>query len=81
MGQQQVDNYTDPAQLRVFMKSLLNDLRALERMLDEGMIESGARRIGAETVQYVSNIYKYYIAYRFMVNEFRLKKEEKNRAN
>ncbi|MCH7813773.1 MAG: hypothetical protein IID40_07100, partial [Planctomycetes bacterium] len=48
MGQQQVDNYTDPAQLRLFMKSLLNDLRALERMLAEGMIESGARRIGAE---------------------------------
>ncbi len=40
-----------------------------------------ARQIGAETVQYVSNIYKYYIAYRFMVNEFRLKKEEKIRTN
>jgi membrane-bound lytic murein transglycosylase MltF len=40
-----------------------------------------ARRIGAETVQYVSNIYKYYIAYRFIVNEFRQKKEEKTRAN
>jgi membrane-bound lytic murein transglycosylase MltF len=35
-----------------------------------------ARRIGAETVQYVSNIYKYYIAYRIIVNEFRLKKKE-----
>lgn len=40
-----------------------------------------ARQIGAETVQYVSNIYKYYIAYRFMVNEFSLKKEEKIRTN
>ena len=40
-----------------------------------------ARRIGAETVQYVSNIYKYYIAYRFIVKEFRPKKEEKTRAN
>jgi len=40
-----------------------------------------ARRIGRETVQYVSNIYKYYIAYRFIVNEFRQKKEEKTRAN
>ena len=36
-----------------------------------------ARRIGAETVQYVSNIYKYYIAYRLMVNEFGLKKKRK----
>jgi membrane-bound lytic murein transglycosylase MltF len=40
-----------------------------------------ARRIGAETVQYVSNIYKYYIAYRFIVKEFRQKKEEKIRTN
>jgi membrane-bound lytic murein transglycosylase MltF len=40
-----------------------------------------ARRIGAETVQYVSNIYKYYIAYRFIVKEFGQKKEEKIQAN
>jgi membrane-bound lytic murein transglycosylase MltF len=40
-----------------------------------------ARRIGAETVQYVSNIYKYYIAYRYIVKEFGQKKEEKTRAN
>ena len=40
-----------------------------------------ARRIGAETVQYVSNIYKYYIAYRLMINEFGLKKKEKIRMN
>jgi membrane-bound lytic murein transglycosylase MltF len=40
-----------------------------------------ARRIGAETVQYVSNIYKYYIAYRLIVKEFSQKKEEKIQAN
>ena len=40
-----------------------------------------ARRIGVETVQYVSNIYKYYIAYRFIVKEFSQKKEEKTRVN
>jgi len=33
-----------------------------------------AKRIGRETVQYVGNIYKYYIAYRLIVN----KKEAKN---
>ena len=38
----------DAEQLRDFMKLLLRDVRALERMLDEGMIESGIRRIGAE---------------------------------
>ncbi len=30
------------------MRSLLDDLRALEMMLEEGRIESGVRRIGAE---------------------------------
>jgi membrane-bound lytic murein transglycosylase MltF len=40
-----------------------------------------ARQIGRETVQYVGNIYKYYIAYRFIVKEFRQKKEEKTRTN
>ena len=37
-----------------------------------------ARRIERETVQYVGNIYKYYIAYRFIVNEFSQKKREKS---
>ncbi len=36
-----------------------------------------ARRIGRETVQYVSNIYKYYTAYRLIVNKLDLKKEVK----
>ena len=33
---------------REFMRALLRDLRALERMLTEGRFESGVRRIGAE---------------------------------
>jgi membrane-bound lytic murein transglycosylase MltF len=40
-----------------------------------------ARRIGSETVQYVGNIYKYYIAYRYIVKEFEQKKEEIIRVN
>jgi membrane-bound lytic murein transglycosylase MltF len=35
-----------------------------------------ARRIGRETVQYVSNIYKYYVAYRLLEDE----REERERA-
>lgn len=35
-------------QLRAFVKALLKDVRALESLLDRGMIESGVRRIGAE---------------------------------
>jgi membrane-bound lytic murein transglycosylase MltF len=40
-----------------------------------------AKRIGRETVQYVSNIYKYYTAYRLIMDKLQLKKEakEKNR--
>lgn len=48
MGEQSIDSYSDPQRLRLFMKSLLNDVRALERMIKEGMIEKGVRRIGAE---------------------------------
>ncbi len=33
---------------RSFMRSVLRDLRALERMLEEGMFERGVARIGAE---------------------------------
>ncbi len=36
-----------------------------------------ARRIGRETVQYVSNIYKYYTAYRLIVNEREMKRKVK----
>ncbi len=35
-------------QRRLFMQRLLADLRALERMLDEGLFETGVRRMGAE---------------------------------
>ncbi len=34
-----------------------------------------AKRIGRETVQYVSNIYKYYIAYRLIADEMKIRKE------
>ena len=48
MGVQSVDSYSDPQRLRRFMRALLNDVMALERMIDDGRIESGVRRIGAE---------------------------------
>ena len=34
--------------MQAFMKALLADVQALERMLESGLIESGVRRIGAE---------------------------------
>ena len=48
MGEQKVIAGDEAARLREFMKLLLRDLRALEKMLADGMIEKGVRRIGAE---------------------------------
>lgn len=48
MGDPSLDSYSDPERLRRFTKRLLTDLRALERMIEEGRLESGVRRIGAE---------------------------------
>ena len=48
MGELNVDEQSGEEKERIFMKRLLDDVRALESMLDGGMIESGIRRIGAE---------------------------------
>ncbi len=49
MGQHDVDDGTlEGEQLRNFMRQLLNDLRALEKILADEMIETDVRRIGAE---------------------------------
>lgn len=38
-----------------------------------------AKRIGRETLQYVSNIYKYYTAYRLIMDKLQRKKEAKEK--
>ena len=48
MGEHDVAQDLDPAELRRFSQALLVDLQVLERMLADGRIESGVRRIGAE---------------------------------
>ncbi len=48
MGTQDVEREEDAAELRSFISHLLRDVQALERMLAQGMIESGVHRIGAE---------------------------------
>lgn len=40
-----------------------------------------AKRIGRETVQYVSNIYKYYIAYTLIVDKLEIRRELKKSAS
>ena len=48
MGDHSVERQADERQIQVYMKALLEDLRALAFMLQDGRIESGVARIGAE---------------------------------
>lgn len=48
MGDHNVAADADARHKRAFTKALLDDVVALERMIDAGMIEGGVRRIGAE---------------------------------
>src|SRR6266496_5709147 len=48
MGEHNVEQKTDERKAQRFIKALLDDLRALEYMLEHDGIESGVRRIGAE---------------------------------
>ena len=48
MGDKSVTSEYDEEQMRAFTLGVLNDLQALEMMLDAGMFEETARRIGAE---------------------------------
>ncbi len=48
MGDKRVTSEYDDEQMRSFTLGVLNDLQALEMMLDAGMFEETARRIGAE---------------------------------
>ncbi len=48
MGRLDVGRERDSAEIRAFTKAILRDLKALERMLSHGMIESGVRRFGVE---------------------------------
>lgn len=47
MGEHNVEQY-DERKYQAFVKALLEDLRALAFMLEEGRVENGVRRIGAE---------------------------------
>ncbi len=55
MGEQNVKTNDDEAAHQAFMKSLLQEVRALEAMLDRGVIETGIRRIGAEQEMFIIN--------------------------
>ena len=48
MGEHTVDQQFDEKKSQAFMKALLEDLRALESMIETGRFETGVARIGAE---------------------------------
>src|SRR5213593_1461730 len=48
MGENRITAELDHAQMRAYVRALLEDVHALERMLQEGRFEKGAQRIGAE---------------------------------
>ena len=48
MGNQSVSQFTGAEAKKKFTLALLNDIAALQHMLDTGMVEAGITRIGAE---------------------------------
>jgi CBS domain-containing protein len=57
MGEHNVEQHVDEKQSQVFMKALLEDLRALAFMLEDGRFESGVKRIGAEQEMFLIDRY------------------------
>ena len=48
MGEQDVREKSEAEEIRVFLRHLLKDVQAFEKMLEEERFETGVRRIGAE---------------------------------
>ncbi len=48
MGEQDVRGQSQAEEIRVFLRHLLRDVSAFEKMLEEERFETGVRRIGAE---------------------------------
>jgi hypothetical protein len=48
IGTREINEKPDNEQIRLFTKALLDDLHAIERMINDGLIEADVRRIGAE---------------------------------
>jgi CBS domain-containing protein/gamma-glutamyl:cysteine ligase YbdK (ATP-grasp superfamily) len=57
MGEHKVEQHVDEKKAQTFMKALLEDLRALALMLEEGRIDSGVTRIGAEQEMFLIDRY------------------------
>ena len=57
MGEHKVEEHADEQKAQAFMKALLEDLRALAFMLEDGRVESCVTRIGAEQEMFLIDRY------------------------
>lgn len=55
MGEHTVNTENDSAELQHFMQKILDDVRALEKMLEDDLFEKGVTRIGAEQEIFIVN--------------------------
>lgn len=53
MGEQNVSQQVSDKDRQKFMQDLLAEVRVLERMLEEGLFETGIRRVGAEQEMFI----------------------------
>src|SRR5262245_6812381 len=57
MGEHNVEQNVDQKKSQAFMKALLEDLRALAFMLEDGRVESDVTRVGAEQEMFLIDRY------------------------
>ena len=55
MGDHNVSSESSGSQIRQFTRAVLNDLQAVEKMLEQGMFEDDVFRIGAEQEMFLVN--------------------------
>ena len=53
MGEHQVHDTSDEQRTRAFVRAMLDDIRALETMIERGLIERDRRRVGVEQEMYI----------------------------
>lgn len=59
MGEHRVHDTSDEQRTRTFMRAMLDDIRALEMMIDKGLIERDVRRVGVEQEMYIVDAHDY----------------------
>ena len=53
MGEHRVHDTSDEARTRNFVRAMLDDIRALEKMIELDLIESDKKRVGVEQEMYI----------------------------